>query len=321
MRAWNKFFGVSVILVSVSFSSPLFAQKVSSTSVSSPAVSSPTVSSPSVSTNSISSPSMPTISAPSLSQGFYIPGDFYQKKTTPAEKAKEAEEKESAQKNEAITSLKNYIPSLTAQDISSLGDAGFLDSFSFLNTKDSSSVMLEEILKQLEQIKNAQNTIINTQISLPQTSENSSTQVIKSAERTDLIESQKLKRSLKFPARILRFTVNNYDILKTCKKIYISRPQNDGTFLVSADRLYSSDNKNRNETFHILFTCNKNETDCSNYRTTTSVNQDYLNAYSFLYQMSQKENLFAYRTGNFVTLKTNDSDWKLDLLIDLGEEE
>ena len=56
-----------------------------------------------------------------------------------------------------------------------------------------------------------------------------------------------------------------------------------------------------------------------NYHAAAAVTQDYLNEYSFLYQLSQRENLSAMRTGNLVTMRTTDPDWKLELLIDLGE--
>ena len=113
--------------------------------------------------------------------------------------------------------------------------------------------------------------------------------------------------------------MNNYDILKTCGKIYISDIQHDGSFLVTGDRRYMSDGKNRTETFHMLFKNSSGEHSAVNYNAATSVTQDYLNEYSFLYQLSKRPQLSAVRTGNLVTMRTNDQDWKMELLIDLGE--
>ena len=122
----------------------------------------------------------------------------------------------------------------------------------------------------------------------------------------------------KAASRILRFNVNNYDILKTCKKVYISDVQQDGSFLVTGDRRYLSDGKQRTETFHILFKNSATNNSAVNYNAAASVTQDYLNEYSFLYQLSKKPQLSAMRTGNLVTMRTDEPDWKMELLIDLG---
>ena len=95
--------------------------------------------------------------------------------------------------------------------------------------------------------------------------------------------------------------------------------QLDGTFLVTGDRVYSSDGKNRTETFHILFKSSPSESGSSNYKAAANVTQDFLNENSFLYQLSKFENLPAMRVGNFVSMRTEEPNWKLELLIDLGE--
>ena len=95
--------------------------------------------------------------------------------------------------------------------------------------------------------------------------------------------------------------------------------QLDGTFLITGDRVYSSDGKNRTETFHILFKSSPNENGSSNYKAAANVTQDYLNENSFLYQLSKFESLPAMRVGNFVSMRTEEPNWKLELLIDLGE--
>ena len=121
--------------------------------------------------------------------------------------------------------------------------------------------------------------------------------------------------------RVLRFSVNGYNVLSTCTSMYISSPETDGTFLVSGDRRYTSDGKIRTETFHILFRANGKQNGLDSYAAASQVNQDYLNQYSFLYQLAQKQNLTATRTGNLVTLRTTDPNWKLELLIDLGTQD
>ena len=88
--------------------------------------------------------------------------------------------------------------------------------------------------------------------------------------------------------------------------------------MVTGDRRYVSDGKTRAETFHLLFKRAENEAGVLNYTAAAAVTQDYLNEYSFLYQLSQRPELSALRTGNLVTMRTQDPDWKLEMLIDLG---
>ena len=69
----------------------------------------------------------------------------------------------------------------------------------------------------------------------------------------------------------------------------------------------------------MLFKKSADESGVSRYETATAVSQDYLNENSFLYQMSNMKGLKASRVGNLVTMRTDDKNWNLELLIDLGE--
>ncbi len=113
-------------------------------------------------------------------------------------------------------------------------------------------------------------------------------------------------------ARILRFRVNGYDILGTCRTVYFSDAAQDGSFLLTADRRYLSDGKTRDETFYLLF----KKTGDSTYEIAADVLQDYLNEYSFLYQLAGRSPVTGERTGNMIVVRVDDPLWKLDLLID-----
>ena len=121
-------------------------------------------------------------------------------------------------------------------------------------------------------------------------------------------------------SRLFRFIVNGYDVLKTCRVVYISKVQKDNTFLLTGDRRYQSDGVTRNETFYLLFKSKGVINGQQTYSVAAAVTQDYLNQYSFLYQLSQKNNLTATQIGNLVCLRTTDPSWKLDLLLDLEEQ-
>lgn len=272
----------------------------------------------STSFSSITSPSMPTVSSPEIGNGFYSPGAVlkpeYSKDTSKSDSPqpeKSKSENKSAESSNAKNEMqKKILSALTAKDISLLNEQGFssdINSMIFsLSSSDNSQetkLLLNKILTEIEKIKDNSNKENNNK---------------KTAE-VSAAPAKEEKMPEKAKARLLRFSVNGYDILRTCRKIYISEVQLDGTFLVTGDRVYSSDGKNRTETFHILFKSSPSENGSSNYKAAANVTQDYLNENSFLYQLSKFENLPAMRVGNFVSMRTEEPNWKLELLIDLGE--
>lgn len=286
----------------------------------------------------VTSPSISTIQAPTLGSGFYMPNSS----TNPAYRGSSSIYKgvssseasgvsSSSEDDENELSLfdssdetKDFLSTLTASDISLLSKKGLLDQLgSLLGTESSSltnadsisnlysvktvngsSDKLTNLIKQMEELKReqAEAELASVTSSNVPVTETSVTAVLK-----------------KTPSRLLRFSVNGYDVLRTCRTVYISDVQNDGTFLVTGDRRYMSDGKARSETFHMLFTVSDQKTNGWGYNATTAVTQDEFNQYSFLYELSQRADIGATRTGNFVTMRTDDPDWRLELLIDLGD--
>ena len=299
--------------------------------------------------SSISMPEMPSVSMPSLGSGFYTPGrsDFYnpnlnrsrnaqskQTQTTQADKQNQSpstaissSEKPSVQAQKASVIAQNAssaLNGLTADDISSMSDLGIFSQLSGLlgrgnsnlqnqllstqntvtaNTVDSTT--LKQILSELTELKNQMN-------NSGEKSENASLSDKSAGENTFSNTSKK-------EPKILRFIVNGYDILSTCKKIYFSELETDGTFLLTGDRKYLSENKARNETFYFYFHAQGTDKGITKYTVTPAVSQDYENQYSYLYQLTQKNALNADRTGNLVTLRASDGNWKMDLLISLDK--
>lgn len=272
----------------------------------------------STSFSSITSPSMPTVSSPEIGNGFYSPGSVLkpeysknasQNNSSQSEKTK-AENKNAESSNAKSEMQKKILSALSAKDISLLNEKGFssdINSMIFsLSSSDNSQetkILLNKILAEIEKIK-----------------DKSSQDNSKKTDEVSAAPAKEEKLPEKAKARLLRFSVNGYDILRTCRKIYISEVQLDGTFLITGDRVYSSDGKNRTETFHILFKTSPSENGTLNYKAAANVTQDYLNENSFLYQLSKFESLPAMRVGNLVSMRTEDLNWKLELLIDLGEQ-
>ena len=267
---------------------------------------------------SVTAPSMPTVSSPTIGSGFYVPTFQNQGLNVGKKKDSKSESNDgSEQAEEKKSKVAKKLPStLTASEISALSSMGLLGNItgsalsgSIYTTQTTSETkeILEKVLTEIEEIKK-------------NTKELPAAKPVTIVASAPVVSSNTLSSAAeKASSRILRFSVNNYDILKTCGKIYISDIQHDGSFLVTGDRRYMSDGKHRTETFHMLFKNSSGEHSAVNYNAATSVTQDYLNEYSFLYQLSKRPQLSAVRTGNLVTMRTNDQDWKMELLIDLGE--
>lgn len=240
--------------------------------------------------SSVTSPTMPTISSPTIGGGFYVP--FFQNQKTNSKTINNSKREDKnqiyQQKEKKNIPTQKISSSITADEIYALSSMGLLENITgsvgakntySTQTTTETKVILEKVLNGIEEIKNNVKEIPSVQ---PVTVVTSSP-VVSSNNLSSAVE--------KASSRILRFNVNNYDILKTCKKIYISDVQHDGSFLVTGDRLYMSDKKNRTETFHMLFKNSSGENSAINYNAAATVTQDYLNENSFLYQLSKRNQL------------------------------
>lgn len=303
-----------------------------------------------------SMPSGPSVTMPSVGSGFYTPerSDFYSgakqnvpvKPKAPTVEKKNPEAAASAQNQSSPlliqankTEQKSTVSSsglgkissevgtqLTADDISSLSklgvfgqissllgkgsglQSGLLDSQNTVTASTVDSATLKQILAELTELKNQVN---------GKADENQGSDGVPLSDKGNA--GTIFTNSLKKEPKILRFIVNGYDLLSTCKKIYFSEIETDGTFLLTGDRKYMSENQVRSETFYFYFVVKGSENGITKYVVTPAVSQDYENPYSFLYQLTQKSELLADRTGNLLTLRVNENGWKLDLLISLDK--
>ena len=301
-----------------------------------------------------SMPKGPSLSMPSVGNGFYSPGrsDFYRgsRPVAPNQQNSQSSSSQANSQNQAATasngtknqnssaqkaqtevkklntlakSASSQFNMLSADDISSMSNLGAFSQLSSLlgrgnsnlesklleaqNTVTASTVdstTLKQILSELTDLKN-------------QMATTNGESVTKSSEKKD--DSDVFSNVVKKEPKILRFTVNGYDILATCKKVYFSEVETDGTFLLTGDRKYMSENKVRTETFYFYFRAKANDNGIIKYAVTPAVSQDYENEYSYLHQLTQKTDLTADRTGNLVTLRVTDGGWKLDMLLSLDK--
>lgn len=299
-------------------------------------------------------PSMPTLSVPSMSAPHYTPGRntaAQQQTNTGSRNAAQADStaKDGTQNTaQAGSSAGNTMSSVnqgqripngkaqstdpadtngskkssavTAADLTTLANKGLLNNFySLLGSSgngallpggittgglssggissgaalpSSSNAMLEKILSELADVKKQ------------------NAEAVKSNEEQPLASSAR--------PGILRFIVNGYDVLSSCRAVYFSDVGEDGTFLLTGDRTYTANGQKRMETFYLLFRPAGTTGFSAQYKVECSVVQDYTNVHSFMYRLASLGNLSAVKTGNLVSMRTSDPNCRADLLIDIG---
>lgn len=275
-------------------------------------------------------PSMPEISGmpqmPSIGGGFYKP----EIPNVKNQNTKKGDDKSDSEKSESVISSNNSTDNfvanllgsnanLTAQDISSLYDFGLFDDISSLTgltgesssvnsllglgtgTTDSTNILLQQILTSLEELKK----------------ENKKSSEAEKESQNDLQEDSQIFKSRN--PHILRFKINGYNIMDSISTVFISKPETDGSFLLTADRIYYVNQKQRKETFYILFKAVKSNGSSTTFEVEPEIAQDFKNENSFIYKMAKKSDLVAKKTGNLVVINTcsSNNDMQIDLLIDI----
>ena len=112
---------------------------------------------------------------------------------------------------------------------------------------------------------------------------------------------------------ILRFIAGNCNILPSCTAVFISQPEADGSFLLTADRKYRIADKIYGETFYMLFKA----AGAGTFNVAFSLSQQPENQASALYGLTQIPFLQAVRTGNLVTMRVLTEKTQIDLLLDI----
>lgn len=309
---------------------------------------------PSISVSS--GPAMPTISTPTIGRKFYTPtinrsyetnsnsnAENYSASANSASSLKSStnvkpfaatssinsQEKASSARSFGLKSLSSALTSsgfgtsLSASDLLSMDSNGLFSNIyglSGTNTNDiysePSETLLNNIISSLEEIKQEQEKINEK---LAQENGTNQTSGNQSAIQSDSEIVTYKQNDQKNPS-ILRFSINGLNILDTCRTVYFSKKENDGSFLLTGDRKYYANGKIFTETFYFLFKSDGNSGANLGYDVQPAIIQNAENQNSFVYKLSQKKNLKAAKTGNLVTLHFSDSDLRTDLLLDIGEQ-
>ena len=258
-------------------------------------------------------PAMPEIEMPKVGGGFYQPKIPYYPKTTQTGKTETTETKteqtlsDANTSNTLLTSLLNSNSMLTASDITSLSDSGLFTGLSSLygtntsliSSTSSSDIILQQILTTLEELK------------AEQKKNSSSDNETLSRKQQDLTTFKEREPS------ILRFKINGYDMKDSLTTVYFSKPEADGSFLLTADRKYIADRKQRTETFYLLFRATESQGHTITYSVEPSLMQDSQNENSYIYKLCSQKKLTATKTGNLVVLRSDSKDATVDLLVDI----
>lgn len=234
----------------------------------------------------------------------YTPGQKYtkteQKTETKTETSKPAPEQLTKE------NVLRQIDSISATDLTALSGQGLLPGMASLLTgsgnasltnstltNQNQNAVLEQILKELNEIKAAQSEIKKPDFS-------------------------KLKPSNEPPA-ILRFVVNSYDLLKSCNAVHFSDMTNDGSFLLTGDCKALYNKVTLSETFYIYFKAAGTHNGRNVYQVELSVSQDKENKNSLLYKFCERKNVTAIKTGNLITIRETTDGYTSDLLLDIGK--
>ncbi len=312
MQIYKKsFFGLVATFTLISVAVPQSNNSTSKSQIKMPEM--PTIS---------NIPQMPSISAPAIGGKFYTPGsnDFYKGFTPSKPNSPQVENTNSSSNNTSsqsvqanktqnsenakvlstllgsTSSLLNS-SSVTAMDISNMSNNNLVGSLYNLTgginaSGQDTQILLTEILHQLEEIKKQQDSAN--------------------------LSSNKAESSVN-RSKILRFTINGNNILNTCRTVFFSQKENDGSFLLTADRKYDFNSQSRDETFYLLFKADGNCGYSAGYNVQPKVIQDSKNEDSPLFKLSQQKSLHADKTGNLVSLKVVSEKFNLDLLLDIGK--
>ncbi len=250
---------------------------------------------PSISASS--GPAMPSVSAPTIGSRYYTPK---------IQKTYMAEENSAPDENTLPSSATFLLDGEEFSEDDALSLAGQISKLrrSRLSAQD---LILMERQGGLSNIFQNASSKANTVMS-----ESSTTS---SAKNTGESYARNTGRS---PA-IIRFIANGQNILDSCRTVYFSTKENDGSFLLTGDRKFYVGERAREETFYFLFKSDGNPGSRSGYFVQGEVIQDFENKSSVLHGLSKKDGLKAVKTGNLVSLRSKDSDLNMDLLLDIGE--
>ena len=278
--------------------------------------------------SSLTMPSMPEISGPSLSMPTMPQIQPHTEQTQPQKTPSETANAKDSGKTLSGTNLTaSTLSKLSSESglgtISSLLGGNSLNGLTSLygtetslnaaqglltnNTND--SILLAEILEKLNSIAENLEKNGNTSSSAAETS---ATQTASGAAAENAVKKEPAVYKGDFS--ISRFKVCGHNLLSSFKEIYFSKPEEDGSFLLTIDRSYSDGSRPRSETVYLFFTPDKSS-EKGKFQLTIELMQDFENPNSFLYRLKESSPYNVKKTGNTYSLISKSKDFSAELLI------
>ena len=282
--------------------------------------------------NSLSMPSMPEISGPSLSMPSMPQIQPNKEQTQPKNTPSETANAKNSGKTLSGTNLTASTLSKPSSEsglgtLSSLLGGNSLSGLSSLYGTDSTlnaaqglltnntndSVLLAEILEKLNSIaENLEKNGNNASAAAGTLAAQTASGAVKgsASDKTDKKEQTVYKGDFS----ITRFKVCGHNLLFSFKEIYFSKPEEDGSFLLTIDRSYSDGSRPRSETVYLFFTPDKSM-EKGKFQLTIELMQDFENQNSFLYRLKEASPYTVKKTGNIYSLISKSKDFSAELLI------
>ena len=192
----------------------------------------------------------------------------------------------------------------SSQNFDTLSSLSGITGVSGSNTNTSNlstTLLLREILQKLNELKVEQKTA------------GAAEQEMYAAKKQDSETFRTRKPS------VLRFKINNYSVKDSLTNTFLSEPEPDGSFLLTADRKYFLNNKSCSETFYMLFKAVKSNGSTTTFSVTPSIAQGTENKNSYVYRLCQCKDIIAEKTGNLVVVHYVGDDVSTDLLLDIDK--
>lgn len=129
--------------------------------------------------------------------------------------------------------------------------------------------------------------------------------------------AQSAAREQTAAAELIRLRINGREIKNDVIAFFCSSPAANGSFLYSADRRFTANSAEYNETAYFL--CRKQEAQC--YEITIDLRQDTANTNSFLYKLAALSPLSVTQTSDILFWHYKANDLEVELVFRIAETE
>lgn len=275
--------------------------------------------------NPVTMPTMPVVTMPTIGSGFYSPNssNFYtgskKSNSNNNEKQKASEENSVVAKDSSNIVMTETVQKKLEEEISKIApiEKNPTSKNEYLTSNDINNLSSLGLFSSLSEIFGQKNAVVeNNSNNL----EKILSELNELKEKTDPnAKAVSFTNTNTVEKKVLRFSADKKDYLRFTKEVFFSNEEANGSFLFTGDLKYKANGKNREETFYMLFKTIGIEAGITKYDVSVSVSQDF-ESNTFLKrlaELSENEKLVANRTGNLVTLRLNNSDLKMDLLLAL----